>query len=98
MSSVHSRWMTPVNPSTVHSEVMKSAASAPRYATPSHSIGGPRRSPSRSRGWRWSVPELSYPLISVQAVVQSWYVVHSTSVRPSRHSAIGVVQYQMPSA
>ena len=42
--------MLPVNPLAVHSAVMNSAASAARYATPSHSMGGPRSSPSRSRG------------------------------------------------
>jgi hypothetical protein len=50
LSSVHVRSMLPVNPLAVHSAVMNSAASAPRYATPSHSMGGPRSSPSRSRG------------------------------------------------
>src|SRR4051812_35282941 len=44
--------MLPVNPLAVHSAVMNRAASAPRYATPSHSRGGPRSSPSRNRGWR----------------------------------------------
>src|SRR6478736_1298531 len=39
-SRVQVRWIWPVKSSWVHSDVTSNAASAPRYATPSHSIGG----------------------------------------------------------
>ena len=69
-----------------------------RHPQPQHR--GPQEEPQPQPGVavERARSDQAQPLISVQAWVQSWYVVHSTSVRPSRHCSIGVVQYQICSA